>query len=119
MYLAKSFFTKAIDPVKVAFGEMYQSVVNILPNLIAAAVILVVGYLVASVLSKGVGKTLTKIKFDSVLDKVGISAILTKIGLKSSPSGVIAKLLFYIVMLFIVKSSAKELGIQDLSLIHI
>ncbi len=115
MYLAESFFTKATDPIKKAFGEMYQSLVETLPNLIAAVVILIIGYLIASLLSKSLGKTLAKIKFDSILDKIGISAILTKIGLKLSPSSVIAKVLFYIVMLFIVKSAAQQLQIEDIA----
>lgn len=102
------------SPLVAAFSDMYSRIVNHLPHVIAACVILVVGYLIATFIRKFLDVSFQKLKFDSLLDKIGVAGVLGKVGFKASPSTLITKLLFYILMLFIIKNAANQLNVEDI-----
>lgn len=111
---ANSFLNSIVEPIKNAFIEMYKDFAELLPKVIVAVVILGVGYLIASFLIKVIAAALIRIKFDGLLERVGVASVLTRIGMKGSPSAVISKVLFWVAMLFIIKNAAAQLGIEDI-----
>lgn len=104
-----------LDPIINTFTGMWEGIVNSLPNLIGGVAILIVGVFVAKFLRKLVGKTLEGLQFDSLLEKAGIGAIFKRLGLKGSPTEIIAKGMFWVVILFVVKNAAANLGVEDIT----
>jgi len=80
-------------------------------------VIFIVSYFIASTLRKMIDATLSRVKFDDILERAGVARVLKKIGMKSSPSLLLAKAVFWIVLLFIVKNAAARVGVQDVTLL--
>ncbi len=108
---AQSFLDKLIG----TFETMLDGIINGLPDIATGLIILIVGFFVATLVKKFVTKFLEGIKFNELLDKVGVGAVFHKIGVKGGVSQLLAKILFWVILLFIFKSAAKEMGIEDVS----
>ncbi len=108
-------FESFLSKLMVTFGDMLDDIISGIPDIASGLVVVIVGFIVAVILKKFVGKFLKGIKFDGVMDKVGIGSVLQKIGVKDGISQLIAKILFWVVMLFIFKSAAKLMGVEDIS----
>ncbi len=52
--------------------ELYQKVIIYLPNILAAVIVLILGWLIGSFLSKLVNKVLSAIKIDTLADQLGL-----------------------------------------------
>ena len=110
-----SWTDKLLNPLQEIFQDMYQGIIDALPNLFLAITILLVGYFIATTMRKFIAKFLTGIKFDDILEKAGVASLLKKLGLNGSPSAIISKAVFWIIVLFIFKNAAGKLGIEDIS----
>jgi small-conductance mechanosensitive channel len=83
-----------------SFGEVINRLINFIPNLLAALLILVVGYFVAILLAKVVDKLLRAIGIQALAEKANLDKWLSKIGIKLDTSafvGAIVKWVIYII----------------------
>ena len=97
------------------FGDRMQAMlagmIAFLPSLLGAIVILVVGFIVAKLLEKATDAILERLRFDKALDRGGVSAALKRTGTKLDPSSIVARLVFWTVMLVAVMMAANALGL--------
>lgn len=101
--------------LQTALQGTYNTTANFLPKLISAIVLLLIGWIIARSLKWALYKVLKAIKFDNLADKVGINGYLAKGGLKSSASGIISKLGYWIVMLTVLILFFNTLGLESVS----
>ena len=94
---------------------LWSKIAEILPNVLSALLILFIGYLISKLLMKGSEKTLKKLTFDSVSDKVGVHEILEKFGIKRTSSEIISVLIFWLFMLTFVISAAETLRLENVT----
>ena len=85
-----------------------------IPSLLAAIIILLVGYIVSRILRTVVGAILRKIGVDKLADSTGIDEHLGRLGKKASVSNGLALLVFWIVFLIFIVSAADSLGLDQL-----
>ncbi|WP_075188274.1 mechanosensitive ion channel family protein [Teredinibacter haidensis] len=86
-----------------------------IPQLLAAVVILLIGYVVAKILRFAVATLLTKIGLDKLATHTGIEHQLQRLGNKLSISGAIGVLTFWMVWLLFIITAAESLGLPQLS----
>ncbi len=98
-----------------ALQNTYNSVGAFLPKLIGALVIWIIGGFVARAIRWAVEKVLKSVKFDDIADKVGINQKLRDGGLKSSASGLMAKMVYWIIMLTVYIMAFNALGLEVVS----
>jgi hypothetical protein len=82
-----------------------------LPNLLAFLVILVVGYFIAKVVSKIVQKVAEKAGLDKALHQSDAKQYVDRVMPDASPSAAIGKVLFYIILLFVLTAAIGALKI--------
>ena len=82
------------EPLRV----MWTNAVGFVPNLLAALVILLVGWIVARVVRYLVQRALKVVQLDKVSEKVGINDALKQANLFTLPSQMVAKLFYWIVI---------------------
>lgn len=104
-----------LDKLTGTFQDMFINLIEGLDDIFLGIVILIFGWFIASILRKIIVKTLEGIKFNDLLDKVGIGSVLAKVGFKGGACEVLGKVLFWIIMLFIIKNAADKMGIEDIS----
>ena len=89
--------TTVIQP----FEQMWARVMEFLPTMVSVILILVVGWIVASVLQKVITRFLKLARLDTISEKVGISNILTKGDINYTLSEIIGVLIYWLLMLVV------------------
>lgn len=85
---------------------------GVLPALLAAAVILLFGWILAKLLKTAVGRGLKLIRFPLLTEKAGIDKFLATGGVKRSASDLISTLVYWLVMLIVLVTAVNALGLE-------
>lgn len=91
---------------------IYSDIVGILPTLLGALTIFVVGWILAGILRRMVSRLLDKVGFNAVVERAGISGFLQRSGYAKPPSAIIGQLVFWMVILTFLLSAAERLQMQ-------
>lgn len=98
-----------------SFNSMMTSIGSFVPTLIGALIILIIGYIIAKIVKGVLSKLLRAVKFDNLADRVGINGYLTKGGMKTKSSGILAKLGYWMVMFTTLNMFFNKLGVTSVS----
>jgi len=85
------------DVLRQGFEEAWAEVITFVPRLLAFAAILLVGWLLAKALAKGVELLLTRTGFPRLVERAGLGAVLTRAGV--DVAGLLVRLVFLFVLL--------------------
>lgn len=99
--------------IEVTWGGALNELIEKLPDITAAVFILVVGYIVALIVGKLFFTLFKKLRFDYAADRIQLTSKIRAIGLRKTPSELIAKLFFWLIMLFTVITAAGYLGLDS------
>ena len=91
----------------------WSSVATFLPKLAAALVILVIGYFVAKIISRILDRVLERVGFDRMVERGGLRQALARS--KYEPSDLLAKVVFWAVMLFVLQLAFGVFGSNPVS----
>jgi len=89
--------------------------VNFVPNLIAAIVVLIIGWFVSAAIGKLITELLKKIKLDSLLEKTGWKEAMDRVEFKMTASEFIGGLCKWILILVVLMITADILGLPAFS----
>ena len=89
------------------------NVIDFVPKFLLFLVILIVGLIVAKLLSKALGKLLEKVGFDRLVERGGVKKALAKS--KLDASDIIAKILYYTLVLFVLQFAFGVFGPNPVS----
>ncbi|HEX6306961.1 MAG TPA: hypothetical protein VFZ69_02170 [Longimicrobiales bacterium] len=92
-------------------------IVAFLPRLAAALGILMVGLAIAKMIERGTDLALHRIGFDRWMREGGVTEALERAGTTLDPSSVIAKLVFWTVILLVIVLAASALNITAVSIL--
>jgi hypothetical protein len=101
-----------IDLFLTSLQTFWGQIAMFLPKFLAALVLLLVGWLLARLLRAGVRRGLEALEFGRMAEKSGIEALLRQGGVELSLAGVIAGLVFWLVLLVVAVSAANSLGLD-------
>ncbi len=91
----------------------WSNVATFVPKLLAALVILLVGYLVARAIAGILNKVLERVGFDRVVERGGVRQALARS--KYDPSDILAKLVFWTIMLLVLQLAFGVFGSNPIS----
>lgn len=89
--------------------DAWSDLASFVPKLVAAIVVFVIGWFVARFIRKLIERVLTKIRFDSYVDKAGIGGPVERAGYPDSGK-LLAKLLYYGMMLIVLQLTVGVFG---------
>lgn len=95
--------------------KMGEDFANFIPNILLALVLLFLGFVFAKVIAKVVSTGFAKLGLDGLLERAGITGVLQRAGIKAAPGAFLAKLFFWLAMLFVIKVAATQAKIDDIS----
>jgi len=99
-----------------AITALWIKIAEFVPNLLGFFVILLVGYIVASIVA-GVGrKGFKAIKLDAFSERIGAGAILRRANIQREPSAIGSRILFWLLMLTFLVSATESLGLTRVSM---
>ena len=99
--------------IRQSFEDVLDTVIQFLPKLVAFLLILVIGYVIAKLLQKAVNAVLERVGFDNAVERGGVKKALAKS--QYDASDILAKIVFYAVMLFVLSTAFGVFGDNPIS----
>ncbi|GIW42634.1 MAG: hypothetical protein KatS3mg076_3211 [Candidatus Binatia bacterium] len=96
-------------------GALWAKLLGFLPNLLGAALILGVGYVLSTGARRLVTASLRRIGFDDASRRVGFRALLDRSGISATASDILGILVFWLVFLTFLLSAAEALALPNVS----
>lgn len=94
---------------------LWTKVVEFIPNIAGALLLLLVGYVVARVIGTLVSKLLAKLGLDRITESAGIASAVQTTGIESTASQIFGKIIYWLVFLTFMISAADTLGLPRVS----
>ncbi len=104
-----------VEAVISSFAAALALLFAFVPKLLGFLVIILVGWLIASALSKAVTFLLRKVGFDRIGDRIGLSRLLSQSGIKTDAANVLGKLVYWFVFLIFLVPAVDALGLTAVS----
>jgi small-conductance mechanosensitive channel len=104
----------AVD-ISESLQQGIDDLIGFLPRLIGFLLIVLIGYLVAKALQKGVALALEKVGTDRALESGTAGSYVGRVMPEASPSGLIARVVFWFVLLGALSIAITSLGINALN----
>ena len=91
---------------------MWNQLASFVPQLFAALVLLLVGWLLARIARAGVERLLKAINFDAVADKSGLEAFIKQAGVNMTFSNMLGYLVYWMILLIMIVTVANSLNLS-------
>lgn len=102
-----------MEQFREGLGDAWASIATFLPKLVGFLLILFIGYMVAKAIEKAVDKVLERVGFDKAVERGGVKKALAKS--QYDASSILAKLGFYVLMLFVLQLAFGIFGTNPVS----
>jgi hypothetical protein len=103
------------DQLVAAFEGLARSVIEAAPKVLIGLVLLILALGVAKLIQKVLRAILLRIKFDALLEKIGVSTALKRIGLVQPAHDLIPKLVYFLALFLFAQTAADALGLDPIS----
>jgi Conserved TM helix len=104
-------------PEAIDFGtgvsNAWSNVATFIPKFVVFLIILIVGYVIAKAIAKILSKVLTRVGFDRLVERGGVKSALDRS--QYDASDILAKLVFYAIMLFVLSTAFGVFGTNPVS----
>src|SRR2546421_1947698 len=103
------------DAVLTSLANALNLVLTFIPKLLGFLVILIVGLIIASLVSKAVTFLLRRIGFDNLANRIGLTRFEERMGVKLDPAGVLGKIVYWFILLIFLIPATDSLGLPAVS----
>lgn len=101
-----------LDVFVASLTSFWTQLASFVPQLLAALVLLFLGWILANLARTGVVKLLDLLRFDSLAEKTGIEAFLKQGHLDISLGRLIANLVYWVIIFIVIVTVANSLGLH-------
>jgi hypothetical protein len=101
------------ERLRISFAQIVESV----PALLAALIILFAGYLFARLVEKMVEAFLKTIRLNTLLERGGVMEAMERSGQHFNPVRILSNLVFWLLMFGVILLSANALGLESLAIV--
>ncbi len=106
-----SFKTAASD----VLGNLVSAIAEFVPRAFTGLVVVLLGILLAKIAEKAISTTFDKLHIDDLLERVGLKDILGRLGLRQPPGQVLARMVYWMLVLLFTQSAAQAVGLTAIS----
>jgi hypothetical protein len=92
-----------------------EQIVNVMPALVGAAVILLTGYFLARQVQRWADDILKRLGFNQMATAGGLDEVVGRTGSRLDPVRALAKLIFWLVMLVVILLASTALGLESIN----
>jgi hypothetical protein len=104
----KDFLYDVFSPL----GDVLAKVIGIIPKLLAAVAIVIIGYGVARGIEFLLSRVLKLINFDVISDKIGFSNLLAKGDIATAPGDFLSRALYWIIFIIFILAGIDALNLE-------
>jgi hypothetical protein len=103
------------DALKASLAGALNTFLSAIPRIIGFAVVLIVGWIVSSLLGRGVEALLHAVRFNDLARRSGFAGFVQKMGVRDDPAGVISGIVKWFVRLITLVVAFDTLGLPAVS----
>jgi hypothetical protein len=103
------------DAIISALANALNLVLTFIPRLLGFLVILLVGWILATVVSKAVTFLLRKVGFDRLGDRIGLTRFEQRMGINMDAAGILGRIVYWFLFLIFLVPAADTLGLPAVS----
>ncbi len=96
-------------------NDLLKGFIGVLPNLVGAVLLFIIGWILAKVMSKFIRKILSKTGIDKFAERFESIDIVHKSKIKMVPSKILAKILYYVIFLIFAIAATDQLNMPAVS----
>jgi len=104
-----------IDAVVRSFEVALSLLFAFVPRLLGFLVILIIGYFVATAVSKGITILLRKVGFDRISTRIGLTRLEAQMGIKMDAAGILGRIVYWFIFLIFIVTAVDALGLTAVS----
>ncbi len=104
-----------VDNIRGSFGDLWMGIVDILPRIIEGIVILIVGWIVAKIISRLVGKIVEVIRLERILATAGVRDFFQKAGIKLNVESIFEEIVKWFILIAFFISAANAFGLPQVN----
>lgn len=101
-----------LDVFVASFTSFWTELARFIPQLLAAVVLLFLGWLLAKIARTGIMRLLRLLNFDRVTERSGLEAFLKQADLDVSVSSMLGNLIYWLIILVMIVTVANSLGLH-------
>jgi hypothetical protein len=98
-----------------AFQGIWSGTVDFLPNLVAALVIFIIGWIIAALVGKLIAHLIRAIKLDTALEQAGFGAVVKRAGINLDSGAFIGGLVKWFIIVAFLVASFEVLGLNQVN----
>ncbi len=98
-----------------ALANALNLLLTFIPKLLGFLVILLIGWIIATVVSKALTAILRKVGFDRLADRIGLSRFEARMGISMDAAGLLGKIVYWFLFLIFLVPAADSLGLTSVS----
>src|SRR6266699_4438189 len=98
-----------------ALSNAVNLVLTFIPRLVGFLVILLVGWLIATLVSKALTLLLRKVGFDRISERIGLTRFEQRMGVKMDTAGILGRIVYWFILLIFLVAAADALGVPAVS----
>lgn len=110
MEFFEAFKQSFLDPM-----VFWEKIAAVLPSLLAAIVLLVIGHFLGKLLATLVSKLLAKVGLDKMGERAGLGGAVGGSGIVATPSVIFGKIIYWLIFLTFIISAADSVGLDRVS----
>ena len=95
--------------------HLSDALAGFVPRVLTALTVFILGLLLAKLAARGIRGLFSRLKIDELLERVGFTAVLKKFGLQETPGAVLARMVYYLLVLLFAQSAAQAVGLVAVS----
>ena len=103
-----------LDALIDSFKSMYTSAQEFVPKIAVGIALYIAGWLIAKIVSSVIKKALVKVRIDKLSEKVELDVMLSRLNPDLKLSGLLAKIIYYIILVIFLIAIADVLGLDGL-----
>lgn len=98
-----------------SFQDLWQQIVEFLPNIVVSIIIFIVGWVIASVLAKWIAQVIRALKLDNILQSLGVQDLVNRAGYKLDSGTFIGALVKLFVIVVFLVAALDVLGLPQIN----
>ncbi len=98
-----------------ALNDALRLILTFIPRIVGFLIILIVGLIIATVVSKALTIVLRKVGFDRLATRIGLARFEQRMGISFDPAGVLGKIVYWFLLLIFLVPAADALGLPAVS----
>lgn len=98
-----------------AFGNLADSMIAAVPKVAVGVLLIVAALAVAKLIEWVLRYALTKVRFDSLVGKVGVDRALQRLGIRQELTTLVPRLSYFLVLLLLARTAGDALGLAAIS----